>query len=155
MVFSEDQGQGQWCGCEDVAGAYPLPKSPDATPSATLQAGPGVGSAAPHTETQAPSQPACSLPTARRPHGWRAPAASCARPACGWGIHGGPCHLPPMRTISSKGLCSHWCPDSQHTLMSTAVHHPYAACTLESRLLFSQQLQASSAPAMPASLAAV
>lgn len=37
-------------------------------------------SAAPHMETKAPAQPACTPPMARESHGCVAPSASCAQP---------------------------------------------------------------------------
>lgn len=59
-----------------------------------------------------------------------------------------------MQTISSKGLRSPWCSDSQRTPVSPVVRHPLAAYALECGPLFTQQLQASSGLAKPASFSA-
>lgn len=138
-------------GARTSAGAYPCQRPQIHSPR-ILQPQPDTKlSAAPHMETKAPAQPACTLPMARESHGCVAPSVSCAQPTCGWGVHREPLHPPPTQPISSKGLCPHRCPDSQCTPVSPSVHNLLTAYTLQSALLFTQQLQTSSSLAKPAS----
>ena len=59
------------------------------------------------------------------PHGCEAPSATpCSlHTAHQWpGVHREPLHNPPMQPVHSKGVCPHFCPESQCTHMSPVVN---------------------------------
>lgn len=128
-IPSRSQGDGQWDGCEDVYTSPTPTNGPNILP---VQPG-GLSLALPclpppaHIHRNQRSyldftEPVCGP---EGPHGCEAPsAAPCSRhTAHHWSrVRRGSLHNPDMRPMHSKGLCPHFCPDSQCTHMSPVVN---------------------------------